>query len=90
MTNIDRQLILDTRMYRRGKNYGQEKYCKYCWACYYGNNCIAKPVVRSTQLLCVKAESRAGLRHFKSSFEELLQQDIRKRNYVYGLKKSDL
>lgn len=57
MTERERQITLETRMYRK-KSFGQEKYCRHCWACEYHRNCIALPTQRGRKQLCVKAENR--------------------------------
>ena len=59
MTDVQRQLALDTKMYSKGKTFGQEYFCKFCFACYHSLKCIADPKCRSEGMLCVKAECRA-------------------------------
>ena len=55
MNNKDRQVTLETRMYRN-KTFGKENFCNKCWA--KSKGCIATSPMRSKQLLCVKAECR--------------------------------
>ena len=81
MTNAQRQLALDTRMYINGKSYGKEKYCKHCFACYHGVKCIADGAVRSTQVLCVKAKDRMNGVHTPTEYEEFLMQRKRRKEY---------
>jgi DNA invertase Pin-like site-specific DNA recombinase len=57
MTREERQLQLDTKMYKK-KSFGTESFCNYCWACYQHVKCIADPRERSTGLHCAKAEER--------------------------------
>lgn len=83
MNNKDRQLILETRMYRR-KTYGKEAFCSKCWAKY--NGCIATGKQRYAQLLCCKAECRMNKIPF--SLRECLCAPS-KQSYIYGLKKKE-
>lgn len=52
-----RQNVLEANM-TNAKTYGQEKYCAHCWACVYGEECLATVNNREAQCLCVKAEKR--------------------------------
>lgn len=88
MTNFDRQLTLDTRMYRN-KTFGKEAYCNYCWAKTY-SGCFAGGLQRSKQFMCVKAECRANKDLFKSPLYEMMAEPNRKRHYKCGLTKEDL
>lgn len=83
MTNRDRQITLETRMYRK-KSFGKEKYCNHCWACEYHENCIAQSVQRSAQRLCVKAENRMKGKPTDTKLSETLQgAGKRKRRSIY-------
>lgn len=55
MTIEERQLTLETRLYRK-KSFGKENFCDYCFA--RSNTCIASSKERSCQYLCAKAETR--------------------------------
>lgn len=55
MTITERQLTLETRMYRN-KSFGCNKICKACFASTHVS-CIAT-TTRSKQCLCAKAEAR--------------------------------
>lgn len=80
MTNAERQLTLETMMYKNGKTFGREKFCKQCWACYHGRECIAASGMRSTQILCVKAKDRAEGNITPSSFLEAITEKRRKKD----------
>ena len=56
MNNKDRQLVLDTKMYKY-QTFGKEPYCKFCWANSH-TACIMESDYRSSGLNCVKAECR--------------------------------
>lgn len=58
VTNAQRQLSLDVKMYSKGKTFGREVFCKFCFACYHRMKCIAHPKARSEGMLCVKAKNR--------------------------------
>ena len=79
MNNKDRQLTLDTKMYRN-KSYGKEPYCGHCWAKCKG--CIAGSAYRSTQLQCVKAECR--MKGIPFNLREIIYP-ISYSGYHYGL-----
>lgn len=82
MKNNERQLYLDTMMYAN-KSFGQEDYCKYCWACHKYSSCIAGGAQRSKALLCVKAENRMMGKPTETSFAELLKYGgERNRHYI--------
>lgn len=88
MKNADRQLVLNTRMYRNN-TYGKEAYCEFCWAkC---NGCIATGKARSKQMLCVKAYDRMKGQHTPTRLEEAIRYaGERQRHYLmYGLKKEE-
>ena len=93
MTNRDRQITLETRMYRK-KSFGKEKYCNHCWVCEYHENCIAQSVHRSAQRLCVKAENRMKGKPTDTKLSETLQgAEKRKRKYLFlqlGLKQEEI
>ena len=55
MNNKDRQIYLETKMYKRN-SFGKEPYCRKCWAKTY-TGCMGA-IYRSSQLSCVKAECR--------------------------------
>lgn len=57
MTREERQLQLDTKMYKK-KSFGTENFCNYCWACYQHVKCIADSRKRSNGNHCAKAEER--------------------------------
>jgi hypothetical protein len=83
MNNKDRQIVLETRMYRH-KTYGKEDFCSKCWAkC---NGCIASTKYRAHNLLCVKAECR--LKQIPFNLRECVYARS-KSNYIYGLKKGE-
>ena len=92
MKNSDRQLILDTQNYRNGKMWGKNDYCKYCWACYHGEKCIAESKARSLQFLCVKAKDRMEGMHTPTKIEEILMYEGKpERHYrMLGLKKIEM
>jgi hypothetical protein len=91
MTNTERQLTLDTKMYRK-KSYGKEDYCAYCFAkdCIKGG-CIVKSKHRSKSMLCVKAECRMNGTPFRTTFQETIQYaGKRKVHRLCGLKKQEV
>jgi hypothetical protein len=91
MRNADRQLTLDTNMYRK-KSFGKEDYCAYCFAkdCIKGG-CIAESRHRSKSCLCVKAECRMNGMPFKTALQELLQDAGKKKSYrLCGLTKEEM
>ena len=81
MTNKERQLTLDTKMYRK-KSYGFEDYCSHCWAkdCIKGG-CIAVPKNRSKSCLCVKAECRMIRTPYRTNLQELIKYAGKKRTH---------
>lgn len=86
MTKEERQIKLETKMYRK-KSFGQEDICAKCWACFHYKSCIALPKIRSKQCLCVKAEIRlTNKKKFDDSspFENTFQ-DKRVRHYRFPL-----
>lgn len=83
MNNNDRQLKLETQMYRR-KTFGKETYCSHCWAkC---NGCIMNAKQRSIQQACVRAECRETNIPFK--IREFINPPSNKYR-MYGLKKGE-
>lgn len=91
MTNVDRQLTLDTQMYRK-KSFGSEDYCSYCWAkdCIKGG-CIAPSKYRSKSFLCVKAECRMRGMPFRTNLQELVKYAGKKKSYrLCGLTKKEV
>lgn len=93
MTVQDRQITLETRMYRK-KSFGREKFCGHCWACEYHKNCIAYPPQRSVRQFCAKAENRMKGKPTDTELAEVLKNsDKRKRYYLFqnlGLRQSEL
>jgi hypothetical protein len=94
VTKEERQITLQTRMYRK-KSFGKENYCTRCWACYHYESCIADAKIRSVQCLCVKAEERlTGQKKYDDSTEfQKIIRDKRVRSYRFpllGLKKEEL
>lgn len=92
MTIKERQIKLETRMYRH-KSFGREDFCILCFACKYHIDCIANGKTRSTQNLCAKAESRLKNREYETSFMNVFKCDKRIRKYRFpllGLKKEEL
>lgn len=87
MNNKDRQLVLETKMYRT-KTFGKQKYCTKCFAKLY-DGCLVTGLQRSKQLLCCKAECRVT----KTPFElrEMIERpsSARRRN-TYGLTKFEI
>ena len=91
MTNVERQLTLDTKMYRK-KSFGSEDYCAYCFAkdCIKGG-CIAVSKHRSKSCLCVKAECRMLGSPFRTNLQELVKYSgKRKAHRLCGLTKKEL
>lgn len=54
-------------------NYGKEKYCKFCWACYHGVKCICADENRKAE--CKKARARMGKNAVKEPTEEKKQDE---------------
>ena len=56
MTKAERQLTLETRMYRN-KTFGKMPICKHCFACAF-THCISSSKSRMIGGLCAEAEAR--------------------------------
>jgi hypothetical protein len=82
MTNFDRQISLETKMYKH-KTFGKEEMCNYCWAKCKG--CIHQ--YRTQQLACVKAECRMTKIPFR--LREMIYSPSR-QGFYYGFKGDEL
>lgn len=85
MNNKDRQLYLDTKMYR-SKTFGKQPFCAKCWAKLH-NGCLVNGQMRSINLLCCKAECRLNGVSFQ--LREVVCPPS-KPGVLYGLKSEDL
>lgn len=68
------------------ENYGKEKYCKYCWACYHGKSCIATPESRSKMKLCEIAKARMSKATQKKPSKKKVAAEPSKSNEISAVK----
>ena len=58
MTDEQTQLRLETKMYRKGKMFGRDKCCNFCWAQKHGRECITQSRTRHEGTHCASAFRR--------------------------------